>query len=51
MAAETIADTNIAGLRPAPQRLTQKQDKTEVIQPLKGEYASELFSVFPRIKP
>lgn len=38
MAAETIADTNTAGLRPAPQRLTQKQVETESNHhPIKGE--------------
>jgi hypothetical protein len=38
MAAETNADTNTAGRRPAPQRLTQKQDESESNHhPIKGE--------------
>jgi len=37
MAAKTIADTNTAGLRPAPQRPTQKQVGTKVIHHIKGE--------------
>lgn len=35
MAAETITDTNTAGLCPAPQRLTKKQVETTILQALR----------------